>query len=190
MAARRSKTGCRAITGIPGVFAAGRLWDEAKGLATLDEAASRMTAPVAVAGPLAGPGGQAPVPRHLRCLGSLSEPGMARWMADAAVYGAPARYEPFGLGVLEAAQAGCALVLADIPSFRELWSGAAVFVPVGDARALAEALDGVVWDRPRRQELAEAARDRSRAYGLDAMAEGMLAAYGAALAGSSRGAAA
>ena len=39
-----------------------------------------------------------------------------------------ARYEPFGLAVLEAAQAGMRLVLSDIPSFRELWDGAATFV--------------------------------------------------------------
>ncbi len=31
----------------------------------------------------------------------------------------PARYEPFGLSVLEAALSGCALVLGDIPSLRE-----------------------------------------------------------------------
>ena len=46
-----------------------------------------------------------------------------------------ARYEPFGLAVLEAAQAGCALVLSDIPTFRELWNGAAQFVPPGDDAA-------------------------------------------------------
>jgi glycosyltransferase involved in cell wall biosynthesis len=39
-----------------------------------------------------------------------------------------ARYEPFGLAVLEAAQAGMALVLSNTPGFRELWDGAALFV--------------------------------------------------------------
>lgn len=164
------------------VFAAGRLWDEAKGLATLDEAAAAITAPVAVAGPLAGPAGHASPVHHLRCLGPLSEPGMARWMADAAVYCAPARYEPFGLGVLEAAQAGCALVLSDLPSFRELWSGAAIFVPPGEPNILAETVDALVWDLPRRRRLAEAARERSRTYSVGAMTAGMLAAYGEALA--------
>ncbi len=42
-------------------------------------------------------------------------------------------YEPFGLAVLEAAQAGCPLVLSDIATFRELWDGAAIFFPPGDA---------------------------------------------------------
>ena len=38
-------------------------------------------------------------------------------MSRAAIFFSPALYEPFGLGVLEAAARGCALVLADIPSF-------------------------------------------------------------------------
>lgn len=40
-----------------------------------------------------------------------------------------------GLSVLEAAQAGCALVLGDIDSLRELWDGAATFVPERQALA-------------------------------------------------------
>jgi glycogen(starch) synthase len=47
----------------------------------------------------------------------------------------PARYEPFGLSVLEAALSGCALVLGDIASLREVWGGAACYVRPGDSRA-------------------------------------------------------
>ena len=36
--------------------------------------------------------------------------------------------------MLEAASAGCPLILGDIPTFRELWDGAAVFVAPDDAR--------------------------------------------------------
>ena len=54
-----------------------------------------------------------------------------------------ALYEPFGLAVLEAAQAGCALVLSDIPTFRELWDGAALFVAAATTpRLCAEAVTG------------------------------------------------
>ena len=56
-------------------------------------------------------------------------------MARTAVFVSPALYEPFGLAVLEAAQAGCALVLSDIPTFRELWDGVALFVAPVIARA-------------------------------------------------------
>jgi glycosyltransferase involved in cell wall biosynthesis len=49
-------------------------------------------------------------------------------MNRAAIFAHPALYEPFGLCVLEAARARCCLVLSDIPSLRELWDGAAVFI--------------------------------------------------------------
>ena len=62
---------------------------------------------------------------------------MADAYAAAAIYALPARYEPFGLSVLEAAQHGCALVLGDIDSLRENWDGAALFVDPDDAGALA-----------------------------------------------------
>jgi glycogen(starch) synthase len=58
----------------------------------------------------------------------------------AAVFTSAALHDPFGLTVLDAALAECALVLADLPSFREQWQGAAVFVPVGDREALETAL--------------------------------------------------
>ena len=51
---------------------------------------------------------------------------MAAHGCEAAIFARPARYEPFGLAILEAAQAGCALVLGDIPSLRELWADAAL----------------------------------------------------------------
>jgi glycogen(starch) synthase len=61
-------------------------------------------------------------------------------MARAGIFVSPARYEPFGLTVLEAALSACALVLSDIPPFRELWEDAAVFVPPDDGAALVAAL--------------------------------------------------
>ena len=76
----------------------------------------------------------APV-EHVRLLGKLSESELARHYARAAIYCLPARYEPFGLSVLEAALSGCALVLGDIPSLRENWTGAAEFAPPDDASA-------------------------------------------------------
>ena len=73
---------------------------------------------------------------------------LANWYAKASVFASVSRYEPFGLAVLEAAQAGCALVLSDIPTFRELWDGAALFVPPEDPVALAEALRNTLQDDP------------------------------------------
>ena len=125
------------------VLTAGRLWDEAKGTSVLDAAAAVLDAPIRAAGPVEGPNSAHIAPRHLVLLGPLDQPGLAAAYAGATVFASMARYEPFGLSVLEAAQAGMRLVLADTPGFRELWDGAATFVHTPDdlVGALQTALD-------------------------------------------------
>ncbi len=156
------------------VLTAGRLWDEAKGAAVLDAAAAGVDAPVLAAGALAGPNGAGFAPRHLRTLGVLGEAGLAEAMAGASVFASAARYEPFGLSVLEAAQAGMALVLSDIPSLRELWDGAALFVAPGDAEGFARGMRDAL-DTP--EGLAAAAGARAGWYGVAEMAAGMAAVH-------------
>ena len=159
------------------VFTAGRLWDPGKGLEVLDRAAGRMSTLVVAAGPLSGPHGQSvPLP-HLRCLGRVGDAEVARRLAARPVFVSPSLYEPFGLAVLEAAQAGCPLVLSDIPTFRELWGGAAVFTPASDDAALADALQRLMLDPDLRLELGAAALKRSRRYTVKAMAERVHGVY-------------
>jgi len=105
----------------------------------------------------------------------------------ASIFASPARYEPFGLAALEAAQAGCALVLGDIPSLREVWGDAALFVPPDDDEALLAALRTA--SRPRELHvLASRARARAARYAPEATAAGMAQAYGHVLAGARTGA--
>ena len=163
--------------GHPFVFTAGRLWDEGKGMAVLDAGAGSLSAPVLAAGSLDGPNGAAFAPEHLTALGSLSARAMAEHHAAAAVFVSPALYEPFGLAVLEAAHAGRPLVLSDIPTFRELWDGAATFVRPGEADALAAALQGLLADERARDRLGRAAAARAARFTMDATVEGTLAAY-------------
>jgi glycosyltransferase involved in cell wall biosynthesis len=98
-------------------------------------------------------------------------------MQRAAVFAAPALYEPFGLTVLEAASAGCALVLADIPTFRELWEGAALFVDPREPAILQSTLTRVIRDEPLRLSLQRRAAIRARRYSLDAMCEAYCGLY-------------
>jgi glycosyltransferase involved in cell wall biosynthesis len=84
--------------------------------------------------------------------------------------------------VLEAAQAGCALVLSDIPTFRELWDGAAIFVPADDDEAFARSLDLLLRDSQMRYRRGRAAKARSRAYSVEAMSARMLPVYHSLLA--------
>jgi glycosyltransferase involved in cell wall biosynthesis len=161
----------------PFVLAAGRLWDEAKNIAALDAVADRLPWPVFVAGANQHPDGGTATAANVRMLGSLAPDALAQWMGRAAMYALPARYEPFGLSVLEAALAGCALVLGDIASLRELWHDAALFVPPNDHAALHAALTRLMDDEQQRTALAAHARARAVQFTPERMAAEYLAAY-------------
>jgi glycosyltransferase involved in cell wall biosynthesis len=159
------------------VFSAGRLWDEGKNVQALDGAAARLGARLLLAGPLAGPNGTRMSPRHALCLGTLGGDAMRDCLARRPVFASTALFEPFGLAVLEAAQAGCALVLSDIPTFRELWADAAIFVPPRDEAAIAAAIGRVLADRGLRDHLGDTARRRASRYTIAAMADRMTGLY-------------
>ncbi|HET7599150.1 MAG TPA: glycosyltransferase family 4 protein [Gemmatimonadales bacterium] len=159
------------------VLAVGRLWDEAKNVAALARAAQGLDWPVYVAGEVRHPDGRTAGLPGLRPLGPLAPPVVARWMRRASVYAHPARYEPFGLSVLEAALAGCALVLGDIPSLRELWDGAALFAPPDDVDALRAALRTLTRRTELRESLAARAARRAGEHTVDRFGDAYLAAY-------------
>lgn len=159
------------------VFTSGRLWDEGKNVGVLDRAAARISAPLYAAGPLTAPHGATVALEHAQALGRLSAGGVADWLARAPIFASSALYEPFGLGVLEAAQAGCALVLSDIPTFRELWDGAAILVDPRDPGAFAEAIDRLLGDASLRAGLGRKARTRATLYSVEAMTAGTLDVY-------------
>jgi glycosyltransferase involved in cell wall biosynthesis len=159
----------------------GRLWDGVKNAALLDRAAARLPIPFLAAGAARGPHGETIRLQHLRELGQLSGDQLAAHLARRPIFVSAASFEPFGLAVLEAAQAGCALVLADIPTFRELWDGAAQFVAL-DGDAWCRAIEALVHDRTARAALGESARQRAARYTPDATADRMLALYRATIA--------
>jgi glycosyltransferase involved in cell wall biosynthesis len=145
------------------VLGSGRFWDPAKNLATLDAAAAGLAWPVVVAGDL-GPEG---VTRHAESTGVLDPAALAELRRGASIYAAPAVYEPFGLGILEAARDRCALVLGDIPSLRELWRDAAIFVDPRDELELREVLEALIRDRYLRADLAQRAQRRAAEYSIE-----------------------
>ena len=153
----------------PFVLGAGRLWDQAKNVVALDRAAEGLPWPVLVAGRLEAPDGL-PTPTSSACpLGELTASKLAALRRRAAVFAAPALYEPFGLAILEAAQDACALVLGDIPSLRELWDGAARFVAPHDHRTLHAVLSELTRDAAQREQLGRAAHRRARQFGTETM---------------------
>jgi glycosyltransferase involved in cell wall biosynthesis len=159
------------------VFTSGRLWDQGKNLGMLDSAAARIGVPVRAAGPLSGPTGGQVIFDNIHCLGTLGEEELGRWLSARPVFVCAALYEPFGLAVLEAASAGCALVLSDIPTFRELWDEVAIFVDPRDEDGFARAIGDLAGDDFERAVLGRAAKERSALYSPDAMAAQMASLY-------------
>ncbi len=163
-------------------FTAGRLWDEGKNVQILDEAAASLDLPVRAAGPRKNPNGGEAHFANLICLDSISDETVAALLAQQPIYVSAALYEPFGLAVLEAAQAGCALILSDIPTFHELWHDVAIFVQPNDAKAFAEAIAEVAADPHRRRTLGQSAAQRAACYSLESMADSICGVYDKVLA--------
>jgi len=151
----------------PFILAAGRFWDEAKNLQAITSLGGSVPWPIFLAGET---GNAAPC----QSLGRLARHELLEWYARAAIFVSPAKYEPFGLSVLEAGMSGCALLLNDISSFRENWSGAALFSRPED---LKQNLNRLISDDGLRLELQQKAVERSRSFSRAAMTERYIAAY-------------
>lgn len=167
-------------------FTAGRLWDSVKGTALLDRVAGQVGVPIRAAGPLVAPQGDVLTIRHLQHLGTLGEAGIATELACRPVYVSPATFEPFGLAVLEAAQAGCPLLLSDIPTFRELWDGVAVFVDPHDEMGFAGELSRLIDQPALADQLGRAASMRARQYVPERTAAAMAGIHAGLLGGSKK----
>jgi glycogen synthase len=159
------------------VLGAGRLWDEAKNLSALAAIAPRIPWSVVLAGERAGPNGAEVDLENVTLVGHLPERDLASLYGRAAIYVFPARYEPFGLSVLEAALSGCALVLGDIPSLRELWHNAALFVPPSDQAALRKNVVRLIDYATDRRHLAAIARSLATRMNPQRIAKDYLSAY-------------
>lgn len=159
------------------IFSAGRLWDEAKNLAALDSAAEQLAWPVMVAGRQMHPDGHELRPGNLYVLGELTTSELNAQMSRAGIYAAPVLYEPFGLSILEAALCGCALVLGDIPSLREIWGDSAIYVPPNDSGALAHELQDLINSPSKRTTYGAKALERAQWFTPERMLAGYLEAY-------------
>jgi glycogen(starch) synthase len=145
------------------ILTAGRLWDEAKGLQLLEQLAPELKWPIYAAGENRHPSGSQELLGHIHALGHLDHHRLAEYLSAASIYASPALYEPFGLTVLEAALSGCALVLSDIPSFRENWNDAALLISTDEPNEWRAALNELSNDRTLRETLARRALDRAAA---------------------------
>jgi glycosyltransferase involved in cell wall biosynthesis len=102
-------------------------------------------------------------------------PDVAAWLRRADVFVHPARWEGFGLAVLEAMLAARPVVATNVSSLPELVGDAGILVPPDDPPALAQALKRVLADRG---DYGDRALERARAeFSVAAMADRTLAVY-------------
>lgn len=167
----------------PIIFAAGRIWDEAKNIGALTDIAHQLPWPVYLAGDNVDPNGGLKFTDGIHHLGFLGDRELSRWLFKAGIYVAPAHYEPFGLAILEAARAGCALVLGDIRSLREVWADAAEYVNPNNPEAIKDAICRLIVDPQHRRQLSEAAWLRAQRFSATQMAKDYLAQYHALITG-------
>jgi glycosyltransferase involved in cell wall biosynthesis len=109
--------------------------------------------------------------------GRVGEDELWALYRNATVFALPSRHEGFGLPVVEAMSQGTPVIASDIAAVREVAGEAAVLV---DPRRVGEwqsALDGLLDDPARREELAREGRARSRLYTAEAMAAGTFSVY-------------
>lgn len=159
------------------VLAVGRLWDDAKNMAAISQIATDLPCPTYIAGEIQHPDGSTVTLPHVENLGRLPYRVLQAWYGYARILAHPALYEPFGLVPLEAALSGCALVLYDIPSLREIWGEAALFVPPGDPQALKETLLSLIESPTQQRMMADRAYQQAQLYTPQRMARAYLELY-------------
>jgi phosphatidylinositol alpha-mannosyltransferase len=126
---------------------------------------------------------------HVRFLGQVSDADKASALRSADVYCAPnIGGESFGIVLVEAMAAGTAVVASELDAFRRvLRDGAAgMLVPVGDSVRLAQALNELLGDRQRREDLVRAANQVVGEYDWPVVAEQILRVYETVTIGDTR----
>jgi glycosyltransferase involved in cell wall biosynthesis len=144
----------------------GRSWDAGKNTTLLLR--MDMPAPVYIVGSERHPEKHEIAPAShsprasVRLQSHQQERAVVQLLARAGIYAATSRYEPFGLAPVEAALSRCAVVASDIPSFRELWEGAALFFCNNDAPELRKILEILVRDPALRRKYGNLAYEHAR----------------------------
>ena len=142
------------------VLSVGRLWDAGKQVELLTSREHHIL--VQIAGREKEPGSPLAANSSAQFRGEQSQEELRSLYARAPIYVATSRYEPFGLAPLEAALSRCALLVNDIPVFRELWGDAACYFQTNDADDLARVLRVLYGDPKRRKLYGDMAYARAR----------------------------
>lgn len=152
------------------ILCMGRMWDEAKNLPLLSNIAEDLPWPVYVAGAAKNPDtGNKCKFENVKFLGKLSPEEVQDWMQRASIFVSPTRYEPFGLAILEAAGNGCALVLSNLTTLKELWQDVALFFDPENEAEAEKTIIRLLESPNFLKELSERARERAKQYSAEKM---------------------
>ena len=158
------------VTKEESILSIGRLWDAGKQVNLLTQ--QRHAFPVCIVGadhPVASP--RLPIRADVKvsteelCValkGPQTENQLRLLYSKAPIFAATARYDPMGFSTIEAALSRCALVVNDIPSFRESWGDAALYFETNDGAGLSDALRLLSSDRELCRGYASRAYQRAR----------------------------
>ena len=119
---------------------------------------------------------------RVRTIGRVGDDHLRGLYRGADVFTLPSRHEGFGIPVLEAMAQSTPVIASDIPALRELAGGAATLVAPDDPDAWVNALDYLVHERARHDDLAAAGRERAELYSWERCATETVAVYREALA--------
>jgi glycosyltransferase involved in cell wall biosynthesis len=104
---------------------------------------------------------------NVKRLGYVGESALAALYRAALAAVFTSRYEGFHLPPLDAADAGCPVVVSEIPVHREVLGDAAVYAPLDDAAALAERIRALRDDPAMRASIARRLQARAARFSWD-----------------------
>jgi phosphatidylinositol alpha-mannosyltransferase len=110
---------------------------------------------------------------NIELLGAVDDAARAELFSGARILLMPSRFEGFGMVAAEAMAAGVPVIASDAGSLPEVVDSPAggVLVPVGDAFALAEAVDELLRDGAARRRLSHGARASAQRFRWEQIAE-------------------
>lgn len=146
------------------VFSMGRIWDEGKNIQLLFQAASKIPHVFYIAGDAKNKIDKRALTPNVNLMGQLSTKEINSYLSKAAIFALPVLYEPFGLSALEAALSGCALILGDIPSQREIWKDHAIYCNPKDPSDLASKITRLLDDEVLRNHMSQQALKRASSF--------------------------
>lgn len=113
----------------------------------------------------------------VRIIPGLDDRQIAALYHRCSVFAFPSRYEGFGIPLIEAMVAGKPIVASDTAVFREVAGKAALFFPLDDISATAQAIETAWSDPGERERLISAGADRIQTFDFDVLADRLAGIY-------------